>query len=82
MTLLLWNIGVLELSLIFLYDRFHNINWFPILEIWIMAESYPIVLHGSLDESTLNIVQVSDYARDIEEMQSISREDFLASLRR
>jgi hypothetical protein len=28
------------------------------------------------------LVQVSDYARDLEEMQMISKEDYLVSLRR
>lgn len=46
------------------------------------ARAYDLAALKYWGPGTLINFPVSDYARDIEEMQSISREDFLASLRR
>jgi len=32
--------------------------------------------------SAVSVMQVTDYSRDLEEMQNLSREEYLASLRR
>lgn len=112
MILLPWNIGALELSLIFQYDAATNASfckmnlkatpYFQKIKIgnkhW-TKETYFLPLYFFFHSSKYSlenirpvelfwsnpsycVKRVTDYSRDLEEMQNISREDYLAPLRR